>query len=39
MGINLELDYYNILNLDKTATEKDIKKNYYDLAKKYHPDS
>jgi molecular chaperone DnaJ len=33
------MDYYNILNLKKSANAQDIKKNYYELAKKYHPDS
>ncbi|SNX55238.1 molecular chaperone DnaJ [Thermoanaerobacterium sp. RBIITD] len=31
-------DYYEILGLDKNATEDDIKKAYRTLAKKYHPD-
>lgn len=32
-------DYYDILEVPRTATEDEIKKNYYRLAKKYHPDS
>ena len=32
------IDYYKILELDKTATEEDIKKAYRKLARKYHPD-
>ncbi len=32
------IDYYKILELDKTATEADIKKAYRKLARKYHPD-
>lgn len=32
------IDYYKILGLDKSATEKDIKKAYRKLARKYHPD-
>ncbi|MCW5515782.1 J domain-containing protein [Muriicola sp. Z0-33] len=32
------IDYYNVLGLDKRATDKDIKKAYRKLARKYHPD-
>lgn len=32
------IDYYKILELDKNATESDIKKAYRKLARKYHPD-
>ncbi|KKK24315.1 hypothetical protein P175DRAFT_0443426 [Aspergillus ochraceoroseus IBT 24754] len=31
-------DYYKTLGLDKSASEKDIKKAYRTLSKKYHPD-
>ena len=31
-------DYYKILGLPKTATEKEIKAAYRSLARKYHPD-
>ncbi len=31
-------DYYEILGIDKNATQEDIKKAYRNLAKKYHPD-
>lgn len=32
------VDYYKILELDKNATDADIKKAYRKLARKYHPD-
>ncbi|MCW3077033.1 MAG: cbpA [Bacteroidetes bacterium] len=32
------VDYYKILELDKNATQADIKKAYRKLARKYHPD-
>lgn len=32
-------DYYKILNISKDASQKEIKNAYYQLAKKYHPDT
>lgn len=32
------IDYYKILEISKTASDKDIKKAYRKLARKYHPD-
>ena len=32
------IDYYKILELNKNATDSDIKKAYRKLARKYHPD-
>lgn len=31
-------DYYKLLDIDKSASEKDIKRAYRTLSKKYHPD-
>ncbi|KAL8704015.1 MAG: hypothetical protein Q9201_002820 [Fulgogasparrea decipioides] len=31
-------DYYNLLGIHKSASERDIKKAYRTLSKKYHPD-
>jgi DnaJ-related protein SCJ1 len=31
-------DLYKLLNLDKSASDRDIKKAYRLLSKKYHPD-
>lgn len=32
------MDYYQILEVDKFSNTKEIKKHYYKLSKKYHPD-
>lgn len=32
------MNYYQILHIDKNSTCREIKKHYYQLAKKYHPD-
>lgn len=32
------VDYYKVLGINKTATEKDIKNTYRKLARKFHPD-
>lgn len=35
---NANKDYYKILGVEKNASESDIKKAFFKLAKKYHPD-
>ena len=32
------MNYYQILEIDKYSSTKEIKKHYYRLSKKYHPD-
>jgi DnaJ-class molecular chaperone len=32
-------NYYKVLNITESASQKDIKRSFRELAKKYHPDS
>nr|XP_018899187.1 PREDICTED: protein tumorous imaginal discs, mitochondrial-like [Bemisia tabaci] len=35
----MKRDYYEVLGISKNASAKEVKRAYYELAKKYHPDS
>ncbi|XP_048756400.1 protein tumorous imaginal discs, mitochondrial-like isoform X2 [Ostrea edulis] len=37
-SLQFKEDFYKVLGIPKTADQKEIKKAYYKLAKKYHPD-
>ena len=36
---NPSIDYYKVLGLSRAADNKQIKKAFRDMAKKYHPDT
>ena len=39
MDYNVDLDYYRVLQVEQNATPEQIKKAFFSLAKKYHPDT
>lgn len=39
MEFDSNIDYYSVLGLKKDASEADVKRAFYENAKKYHPDS
>jgi len=38
MGIDLNIDYYSMLNLKSGASDVEIKKQFHSMAKMFHPD-
>ncbi len=38
MIVQAAKDYYQVLGIDKKASEKEVKKAFRELARQYHPD-
>jgi DnaJ like chaperone protein len=38
VDVGTKTDYYNALGLERTATREEIKRRYFELSSKYHPD-
>jgi curved DNA-binding protein CbpA len=38
LQFSLDKDYYRILGVSRTATQQEIKKQFFNQAKLYHPD-
>ena len=36
--VDAEIDYYGVLEVKRSATQKQIRLAYFSLAKKHHPD-
>jgi preprotein translocase subunit Sec63 len=36
--VNAKRNYYKVLGVEKNASEREIKRAYHQLARKYHPD-